>query len=319
MPVFSIIVTAYNQEKCIIKAIESILSQSFLDYEILLIDDFSTDNTYSVLSDYEKKYENIHVYRHKENKGSHQARKTGVENANGNYILFLDGDDFLYTDTLKKLYYEVIQKETFDVCECSYMKLPEGKKQLPFDFDVSQERLLYYSQPGCATLVWNKLYLSTLIKTAFSEMENAYIRCGDDTYESICIAYYTKKFIQRDIIIINYNIGDGVSFKKNTFESNQKHADSLQATLKLLKQFLYQKNIKDWEQFYAKVENNLFNWFFSVCKNNTDEKDIEKSLLLLPKVFSLNLIEPYFAKLYKFYRLKRKIKNFIKKIVHKYN
>jgi len=114
MHVFSIIIPIYKTEKYLNDCVQSVLSQSFTDYECILIDDGSPDNCSSLCDDFSKKDNRIKVI-HKENGGLSDARNAGILQANGEYIVFLDSDDKLANnDTLKKLL-EVIHKYNTDV------------------------------------------------------------------------------------------------------------------------------------------------------------------------------------------------------------
>ena len=96
----TVVIPVYNVEKYLKKCVDSVITQNFNDFEIILVDDGSTDNSGVLCDDYASKYEFISVI-HQENKGLGGARNTGIEAANGEYILFLDSDDFLAPDCLK--------------------------------------------------------------------------------------------------------------------------------------------------------------------------------------------------------------------------
>lgn len=98
---FSIIIPCYNIEKYISKTLESVLNQTYQNFEIILINDGSKDNTGKILDDYSKKDKKIKVI-HKINEGVSQARNIGIENAAGEYIYFLDGDDLIENNLLKR-------------------------------------------------------------------------------------------------------------------------------------------------------------------------------------------------------------------------
>lgn len=100
-PKFSIIIPCYNIEKYISKTLESVFNQTYQSFEIILIDDGSKDNTGKILDDYSKKDKRIKVV-HKENEGVSVARNIGIENAVGEYIYFLDGDDLIENNLLKR-------------------------------------------------------------------------------------------------------------------------------------------------------------------------------------------------------------------------
>lgn len=91
---FSIIVPVYNVEKYLHECLESIRRQTYSDYEIILVDDGSTDSSGEICDEYARKYPNVHVY-HQVNKGQAAARNAGVQNAHGEYLWFVDADDVI--------------------------------------------------------------------------------------------------------------------------------------------------------------------------------------------------------------------------------
>lgn len=98
-PKISVIVPVYNVEKYLTRCIDSILSQTFTDFELLLIDDGSTDNSGKICDDYSKNDVRIRVF-HKENGGVSSARNLGLDNAKGEWITFCDSDDWIKIDFL---------------------------------------------------------------------------------------------------------------------------------------------------------------------------------------------------------------------------
>lgn len=103
MPVISVIVPVYNVEEYVRRCIESVLSQSFTEYEIILVDDGSPDKSPQICEEYAKKDTRIHVV-HKENGGLSSARNAGIDVAKGDYLFFLDSDDLIHPDCLSILY-----------------------------------------------------------------------------------------------------------------------------------------------------------------------------------------------------------------------
>lgn len=96
----SIIVPVYNSEKYLFKCIESILNQSFTDFELLLIDDGSSDNSLQILKEFERKDHRIKLFSHA-NSGVSYTRNFGIKNSQGDFILFIDSDDWVETDFIK--------------------------------------------------------------------------------------------------------------------------------------------------------------------------------------------------------------------------
>ena len=99
----SIIVPVYNVEKYLEKCINSILNQTYKNIEIILIDDGSTDNSGKICDDFSLRFKNIFAF-HKINGGSSSARNYGIKKANGNYIMFVDSDDWIDNDMVEFLY-----------------------------------------------------------------------------------------------------------------------------------------------------------------------------------------------------------------------
>ena len=313
-PLFSIILTAYNQENCLRRAISSILNQTLQDFELIIVDDCSTDSTVKLCEKYISLNKNVKLFRHSKNSSSHAARMTGVKNAKGKYVLFLDGDDYFFIDALEKLKNEIIDQKDFDVCEFSYISRPDNEK-ITADASNVVPRINYFKSPDYKVTIWNKLYKTELVKNAFSYMEEEYIRTGDDTYESICISYFTKQYIQADINVLNYVSINGISLKKNNYNSNLIHAESINKSLLCLHKFLEEKKDENLLSIYDNVENHFYNWFISVINNNTKESDIIQSLSLIPKTFSYKFYENKLKILYIPVLIKKRIKTIIKKII----
>lgn len=99
--VFSIIVPVYNVEKYLDECLNSILNQSFKDYEVIVVNDGSTDNSYEILKKY-KKNEKINIYT-QNNHGLSYTRNVGVKKAKGDYLVFIDSDDYIEKDYLLKI------------------------------------------------------------------------------------------------------------------------------------------------------------------------------------------------------------------------
>lgn len=102
-PLFSIIIPVYNCEKYIKETLDSIFEQDFNDYEVICIDDCSTDGSYDLLLAAQKKYENLKVIKNNVNMHQGAARNRGIEASKGKYLWFVDSDDLLEKNVLKNL------------------------------------------------------------------------------------------------------------------------------------------------------------------------------------------------------------------------
>lgn len=111
-PIISVIIPVYNAEKTIQRCIESVLNQTYSSFELILIDDGSTDGSGKQCDYYSETDERIRVF-HQDNKGVSEARNAGLAQVSGRYVFFLDSDDELYSETLEK-YLEIISRYDAD-------------------------------------------------------------------------------------------------------------------------------------------------------------------------------------------------------------
>lgn len=117
-PNISVIVPVYNVERYVKLCIDSILAQSFQDFEVIIIDDASPDNSYKICQELYGTNEKVRIIRHEKNQGLGPARNTGIENARGKYVYFVDSDDAIVPQALEILY-NVAEKTDADVVHTS--------------------------------------------------------------------------------------------------------------------------------------------------------------------------------------------------------
>lgn len=126
-PLFSVIVPIFNKEKYINECIDSILNQSFSNFELILVDDGSNDNCPSICDSYKKKDSRV-IAIHKENGGLVSARKAGTKIAKGEYIVCVDADDYIENNYLSGIAKEIENKHAEIIC-AGHTRLDESKKQ----------------------------------------------------------------------------------------------------------------------------------------------------------------------------------------------
>lgn len=169
----SIITPVYNAEKYIERCIKSIKNQSYKNIEHIIIDDGSTDDTLKICQKYDKNIKLIH----KENEGVSKARNVGLEKSTGDYVLFVDADDWLEKDMCEKLISKCTKKEV-DIVVCGYNEYYENKKasvskklstkKLSFTKLITDENTNFGGFP------WNKLIKKSIIKNKFDEKVHYY-------------------------------------------------------------------------------------------------------------------------------------------------
>lgn len=191
-PKISIIVPVYNVEKYLHRCINSILAQTFTDFEIILINDGSTDSSGKICDEYAQQYENIIVF-HSENKGASLARKIGLQKANGEYVAFVDSDDFVSVDYIESLYNLIVKYNTHisacGVClikdENDITQLPASTKDCVLDFDTLMRRFFKYEFWG----FWGKIYHKSLFDNIIFPLETV----SEDYYVMAQIFMNEKK------------------------------------------------------------------------------------------------------------------------------
>lgn len=200
-PTISVIVPVYNVQKYLDECIKSILNQTFTDFELILVNDGSTDNSGSICDEYEKSEERVKVI-HQENSGVSCARNKGIEISRGQYITFIDSDDFIdkffFKEAIKVLlenksdiYISGVQMETWesdDIVETSLYSIKKSQfytiKELLENMEVSYPQI-------CICGPWCKFYKSSIIKDngLFFDSDLCY---GEDTFFNLSVFKNSK-------------------------------------------------------------------------------------------------------------------------------
>ncbi|MBQ6038598.1 MAG: glycosyltransferase family 2 protein [Bacteroidaceae bacterium] len=115
-PLVSIVVPVYNVKDYLPQCLDSLLAINYPSKEIIIVEDCSTDGSIKICSQYKEKYPELTLIQHKQNKGVQEARITGVSNTNGEYVMFVDSDDFVEPEILNQLVSKALQHEADMVC-----------------------------------------------------------------------------------------------------------------------------------------------------------------------------------------------------------
>ncbi len=140
LPKVSVIIPCFNSENFVNKAIQSCLDQSLKNIEIILIDDGSSDQTLSILKQYQALDKRVKVIKHNQNIGLGAARNTGIKAAQGEFIFFLDSDDYIHLNALEVLYSKAKQ-ENLDILQAQYIRHENKSKTL------LPENLQHFTKP----------------------------------------------------------------------------------------------------------------------------------------------------------------------------
>ena len=157
-PAISVIIPVYNAQDGIKRCLDSLLNQSFNNFEIILLNDGSKDNSLNILKEYELKYSFVRVID-KQNEGVAVTRNKGILLAEGEYIMFMDNDDFVDSDYLET-FYQAIHEKKLDLVIGGYKRVNQDN-QIIFSQDIQQSEWSKY----IITAPWAKVYRTEFLKT----------------------------------------------------------------------------------------------------------------------------------------------------------
>ena len=204
---FSVVIPTYNSAKEVVRAIQSVREQTFKNYEIIVVDDCSTDNTYEVLL----KEQNIRLIRNSKNIRAGGARNKGIEEAKGEYIIFLDADDYLAEkETLQKIN-DVIGNEKTDIVYLGFEIVGRiQEKWIPTkENSTLSQRAQNWKYENVWDVCWNKQFLK----------ENN-IKFSENRYFEDFVFYY-KGIIRAK----TYKVASFVTHIYTTFKSDSMTAN----------------------------------------------------------------------------------------------
>ena len=205
-PKISIIVPVYKAENYIHRCIKSLLSQTFTDFEILLINDGSPDKSGEICNEYAKSDKRIRVF-HKENGGVSSARQCGIDNARGEYTIHVDPDDWVEPTMLEELYLKAVE-ENADMVICDMIKYYSNDKQIyikqepsSLEHQIVLEELFKHLQGSCCNkLIRKSCYDNYNINFPkdFNLYEDLYV-CTCLLKNRIKVNYLAKAFYYYDL------------------------------------------------------------------------------------------------------------------------
>lgn len=195
-PVISIIVPVYNQEKYLSRCLDSIIGQTFTDFEVLCVDDKSTDSSYDIIESYAKKDSRI-IPLKDPGKGVSDARNFGLENAKGDYIGFVDSDDFIQPQMFEYLYKAIIDNKC-DMSVCGYERVRDFEEK--------------YFEYNCRECTCDEFV---------SFGDSNYVLDNEMKVSSVCMKLINKEIIN-DLRFENYALGEDTVFCSNLWVDSNK-------------------------------------------------------------------------------------------------
>lgn len=317
-PKISIILPIYNKEKYLLKSLRSIQNQSLKDIEIIFVDDLSSDKSVEIIKKFQETDKRIILFKNKENKGSFYSKIVGAKLAKGEYLQFLDPDDFLVGDILRKAYHtakinnyiDIIQYYMIEKKRCKY----EIKQLKTSNYIIHQPELGVQMFYGKGILSQANLYLvDKLIKRekfyeALNFIGNEYLKERIGIHEDSLTLFALLQVANSSLFIDEigyYYITDNQDSTMNNIKNKKKANEIIHACF-LQAKFLYFKSGNNYleKQIGIYFLEHVDIWYKSLYKYVTYRFD------LINEVINLYLESPYFNE---------RNKNFIKEIQNKIN
>lgn len=208
-PSVSIVVPVYNAEKSIRRCIESILNQSCIDFELLVVDDGSRDRSGSICDEYAARDRRVRVF-HKENGGVSAARNLALREAKGKYLQFLDSDDWITPDATRLLLRSAEENDADLVISDFYRVVGERvstKGDIEEDHVLTQEEYAAHMMENPADfyygVLWNKLYRRSIVEEHCLRMDEEISWCEDFLFNLEYIRY-AKRFYALNVPLYYY-------------------------------------------------------------------------------------------------------------------
>lgn len=193
-PTISVIVPVYNTEKYLPRCIDSILAQTFTDFELLLIDDGSKDNSANICDEYAAKDQRVRVF-HKQNGGVSSARNLGLDNASGEWVTFVDSDDWI-----DKFFLSIIDVDSLNA-DLIITAVSE-EKELTSETYI-KEMLMRRLPPQ----IWGKFFRRSVIKDALRLPYDIF--WGEDLMNNVLIGFnLQKRIVLKKDVLYNYEINE---------------------------------------------------------------------------------------------------------------
>lgn len=234
-PLISVIVPIYKVEKYLDRCVESIVNQTYKNLEIILVDDGSPDNCPQMCDDWAKKDNRIKVI-HKENGGLSDARNTGLKIAKGEYIAFVDSDDWIEKNYIQFLYKAILDNNA-DLSACDIRFVPDGEDVIEANEDYNSSNVYDCEEAlsqlikgeGFRAVAWNKLYRQNIVINDFFEVGKLH----EDEFFTYRIFDKCQKLVYIDIPLYNYRQRSGSIMAVQSI----RHLDSLEAGFRRLSFF----------------------------------------------------------------------------------
>jgi glycosyltransferase involved in cell wall biosynthesis len=272
----SVVMPVYNTEAYLDKSIKSVLNQTMRDFELIIVNDASSDNSLNIINKYAAQDKRIRVINMPQNSGAAAARNEGIKYIEGKFSLFVDSDDVLQFNMLQKMYDEAL-KRNLDIVVCDAIVYDHEMQRISYDNAISSSLLQldylknkklttfsYLSAPYtffqiCNKVPWNKLIKTSLIKKHNLQFDNT-PKHNDTLFITKALVYAKRIGVIPDkLYVYNYKRSGSISDKNPSPDK-----ELYEEIFGKVKKFLIQENL------YEKLQTSFLIWYKSFT--NDDEE-----------------------------------------------
>lgn len=225
MSKFSVLIPAFNEERHISACLETLLTQTYHDFEVIVVDDGSTDRTASICSHYSESFQDFTLVR-KRNEGRVEARRTALDHASGEYVIYVDADDGLMPDALAQVA-QAINENNADVYMYGYTECPRvcvrGGQLGEIVGDYKKCDFKGELLSGRQNALWNKAIKKSILLECKKNSEANSLSFGEDLYELISVADRVDEAVVIDSVLYQYHRHEGAT----TSHYCRRHSDDL--------------------------------------------------------------------------------------------
>lgn len=190
MELITVIVPVFNGAPYLSRCIDSILNQTYDNLQILIVDDGSKDNSLDIARKYEAEDRRVRVF-HQENQGVSAARNKGIQNADGSYVVFIDGDDYIASNMIEVLYSDIAENPEVQVAICNYVcdRINSGKGMNQTEILDQEEAISrLFFRNSYQGFLCNKMFVTKIIRKHYLCLNPRITICEDLLF---CFQYFT--------------------------------------------------------------------------------------------------------------------------------
>ncbi len=289
MPLLTVVIPVYNVEKYLRECLDSIVNQTYTNLEIIIVNDCSPDNSEDIILEYQKSDPRVKYIKHEKNLFQGGARNTGITNATGEWITFVDSDDYIDLDTYQTMM-DLILKNIVDMGIFSVVLLDDEtkKEKLELFYNISTPTKLFFKF-ALTSIVWNKIFrLSDIINNDMTFPEH--IKHEDVEFWFKYLASVEPTIIGSGEVFYHYRQRVGSTTSHSTTHIDKGYV------LQNIYKYLVEKNLfdKNQEEFFKLCIRNCY------LHNISDEVNIKLLTIIhdFLQQFDNDMLSPYKALLY---------------------